>query len=292
MKGLKTTLISIIAVGLLAGSAVGVAAQDETPASGSAGCEGPLVEPGVYDGINELSIDAGDVVQPYRVVVPEGYAERAPVPLILFPAAAGGGLDSAFGWWSPYLDPAESIFVVAAQNRFGHSLTATLTALLDRLEAEYCIDPQRVHAMGSSSSGQTVKILACDASDRIASVFVGMSTFSQFFCATTPERLVPLMSLTGDADRSNVSESVEALAVVHECNGDPVIEDLGLGVTRTAHQGCKADLVLYDVEGAGHGFIHTECLGGDTESFCYANDVFDQLREMESFFAAHPLPAE
>lgn len=291
MKGLKPTFISILAIGLLAGSAVGVSAQTaEEPSTGSTGCEGPLVEPGVYDGINELSIDARDVVQPYRVVVPQGYAEQAPMPLILFPAAGGGYLDTAFGWWSPYLDSAESIFVVAAQDRSGHSLTTTLTALIDRLEAEYCIDLRRVHAFGNSNSGQTVTRLACEASERVASFHVGMSAFTHLGCA--PERAVPLMAMSSGLEQGLISRSVEEWAEAYECDGDPVIEGLGAGVTRTAFQGCLADIVFYVIEDAGHGFIHKECLGGDSEAFCYTNEVIDQLREMESFFAAHPLPAE
>jgi dienelactone hydrolase len=285
VRAIKTSVISILAVGLLAGSAVGVAAQDVVePSSASAGCEGPLVEPGVYDGVNEFTSDIGDVVQAYRVVVPQGYAERAPVPLILFPASGSGDLDYSFGWWSPYLDPAESIFVMAEQRS-----TTTMTALLDRLEEAYCIDPRRVHAMGSSSSTITVLKLACEASDRIASYSVVMAGFSPLFCA--PERAVPLMAMTGDTDRWTVSQSVEEWAEAYECDGDPVIEDLGSGVTRTAHQGCLADIVLYDVEGAGHVFFHPECLGGESEP-CYPNEVLDQLREMERFFAEHPLPAE
>ena len=97
--------------------------------------------------------------------------------------------------------------------------------------------------------------------------------------------------MTGDPDRGSVSRSVEGWAEAYECDGDPVIEDLGSGVTRTAHQGCLADIVLYDVEGAGHVFFHRECLGAESERYCYPNEVLDQLREMERFFAEHPLPA-
>lgn len=290
MKGLKTTSISILAIGLLAGSAVGAMAQTEEPSTGSAGCDAPLVEPGVYDGINELSIDARDVAQPYRVVVPQGYGERAPVPLILFPASESGAVDTAFGWWSPYLDPAESIFVLAAQDRFGHSDPVTLTALIDRMEAEYCLDLRRVHAFGSSSSGQTVTRLACEASERIASFHVGASGFSNRDCA--PERAVPLMAMSSGLEEFSISPSVENWAEAYECDGDPVIEDLGAGVTRTAFQGCLADVVFYVIEEAGHGFIRQECLGGEFEAYCSANEVFDQLREMGRFFTEHPLPAE
>jgi hypothetical protein len=82
----KNTLISVIAIGLLAGSSVGVAAQDEAvPATASAGCDEPLVEPGEYEDTNDFE-EAG---QGYWVVVPADYAELAPAPLILWLAAGG-----------------------------------------------------------------------------------------------------------------------------------------------------------------------------------------------------------
>ena len=288
MRAIKTSVISILAVSLLAGSTVGVAAQDVVePSSASAGCEGPLVEPGVYDGVNELTNDIGEVVQAYRVVVPQGYAERAPVPLILFPAAGGGNLDTAFEWWRPYLDPAESIFVVAERVSRGQSDPTTLTALIDRLEEAYCIDPRQIHAMGWSSSASNVAALACEAPDRIASFYGGMGFFPPKCDSPRP---VPLISLTGNGDRELVSRSVEAWAENNGCDPEPVDEDLGSGVTRKEYQGCEADVVLYDVEVHAHGLIRQGCLDNRGD-FCIPNDVFDQLRELERFFAEHPLPA-
>lgn len=47
--------------------------------------------------------------------------------------------------------------------------------------------------------------------------------------------------------------------------------------------------MLFDIEGAGHGFVHHEC-ERDGWDYCYANEVFDLLTEAERFFAEHPLP--
>ena len=95
MKRARTTLITAVAIGLLAGSAAGVAAQDEAPSIGSAGCDEPLVEPGVYEGIN----DVDEVTQAYRVVVLQDYADRAPASLILRLSSGGGSLATNFEWW-------------------------------------------------------------------------------------------------------------------------------------------------------------------------------------------------
>jgi dienelactone hydrolase len=278
----KNTLISAMAIGLLAGSAVGVTAQTaDEPSSASAGCDAPLAEPGVYDGINDFE----DAAQAYRVVVPQGYADLAPAPLIVWIATAGGSLEGNFELWRPYLDEAESVFVVVESVSTVDRAPETLTALIDELIAGYCVDQTRVHAMGQSTSAGTAARLACYAPDRIGSLFVGIAGLD-----CTPERPVPLMAMTGDPDRGTVTRSVERWAEAYECSSDPIVEDLGSGVTRTAYQGCLADIVLYDVEGVGHGFIRQECLGTGSE-YCYANDVFDQLREVERFFAEHPLPA-
>ena len=271
----------VLSLGL---STSGAAAQDEAdavPATASAGCDEPLVEPGEYEGTNDFE----EVGQGYWVVVPAGYAELAPAPLILWLASGGGSLDQSIGWWRPYLDAAESVFVVAEQMSIDHGGAPTLTALIDQLEAEYCIDPRRVHAMGQSSSGPTVAALACDASDRIASFFAAAGPFA----SCTPERPVPLMAMTGDPERRIVTRSVEYWSEAYGCDPEPVIEELGSGVTRTAYQGCLADIVLYDVRGAGHQFIRKECVSDDYG--CYTNEVFDQLIEAERFFAEHPLSA-
>jgi poly(3-hydroxybutyrate) depolymerase len=190
--------------------------------------------------------------------------------------------------WEPYLGPAESVFVVAEQRTFKHRETSTLTALIDQLIEGYCIDPRRIHAMGQSGSTFTVGLLACAASERIASFSAGLGAFQPVGC--TQQRPVPLMATTGDPDRGTFHRYVELWAEAYECSSDPIVEDLGSGVTRTAHQGCLADIVLYDVEGVGHGIFLQECLRSGFDS-CFENEAFDLLREAELFFAEHPLPA-
>lgn len=65
-----------------------MAAQDEEAGStASAGCDKLLVESGEYDGLNDFE----DVAQTYRVVVPQGYADLAPAPLLLWLSSGGTG---------------------------------------------------------------------------------------------------------------------------------------------------------------------------------------------------------
>jgi poly(3-hydroxybutyrate) depolymerase len=175
---------------------------------------------------------------------------------------------------------------VVENTLFKHHETSTFTALIDQLVEEYCIDPRRIHATGQSGGTFTVGKHACAASERIASFSVGVGPFRH---GCTQQRPVPLMAMTGDPARVTVTQSVEMWAEAYECSSDPIVEDLGSGVTRTAYQGCLADIVLYDIEGAGHGFFRQECLK-DEFYWCYENEVFDQLSEVERFSAEHPLP--
>jgi poly(3-hydroxybutyrate) depolymerase len=132
--------------------------------------------------------------------------------------------------------------------------------------------------------------LACEGSDRIASF---VSAIGGFRILCEPERPVPLLAFTGDPDRTFMSSSVGWWAEMAGCQPEPVVEDLGSGVSRQTYQGCEADVLFYDIEGAGHTNFFHECtedvrlpLGG---TFCTANEVIDQLQEAERFFAEHPL---
>jgi len=262
-----------------------VGAQASRPLStATAGCDQPLIEPGDYEGTYDVVDDVG---QEYRVVVPEGYAELAPVPLIL--QVGYGGADTNYEWWRPYLDEIESLFVIADTST-GAAPASTLLALIDQVGADYCIDPRRIHAMGASLSAPTVTRLACEASDRIASFVIGIGGF-RIECE--PERPVPLLAVTGDPDRVFMSSSVGWWAEMAGCQAGPVVEDLGSGVSRQTYQGCAADVLFYDIEGGGHQAFFHECIGYARAplggSFCHANEAIDQLEEAERFFAEHPL---
>ena len=142
-----------------------------------------------------------------------------------------------------------------------------LLALIDRLEADYCLDQRRVHVMGSSSSAYTAGMLACEAPERIASFQDGMGFWVPSGCV--PERPVPLTAITGRDDPSGVRQSVEQWADRNGCEAEPLIEDLGSGVSRHVYQDCDADVVLFDIEGAGHNIIMHECIGPGV-TFCRA----------------------
>ena len=284
MRVLRVSLAATTILVLLGGLSDLVTAQaDEHTASLSAGCDKPFVEPGDYELIN----DVGDDAEKYWVVVPEPYGENGPVPLVLWLSSGGGFVDSNYVGWRPYLDDIDVLFAVASTETERSLDTDTMLALIDRLEQDFCIDLRRIHVMGESSSSGAVGRLACAGSERVASFLGGMGGFDAPGCV--PERAVPLFAITGDQDRWIVEPSVERWAEVNGCDVDPLVEDLGSGVSRSTYQGCDGDLVFFDIEGVGHAFIFHECIG-PAAGFCRAYAEVDQLDDALEFFEQHPLP--
>ena len=63
-----------------------------------------------------------------------------------------------------------------------------------------------------------------------------------------PERPVPLLTFTGDPDRSGVVRLVDEWVEINGCGREPIVEALGSGVPRKSFQGCAADILFYDIE--------------------------------------------
>ena len=284
MRVLQASVAATTILVLLWGlSGVAAAQDDKDMASKSAGCDKPIVEPGDYEGIN----DVGDDAERYWVVVPESYGQKGAVPLVVWLSSGGGFVDSNYAGWRPYLDDIDVLFAVASTETERSLDTDTMLALIDRLEEDYCIDLRRIHVMGESSSSGAVGRLACAGSERIASFLGGMGGFDAPGCVAS--RAVPLFAITGDQDRWIVEPSVERWAETNGCDADPLVEDLGSGVSRSTYRSCDGDVVFFDIEGVGHAFIFHECIG-PAAGFCRAYAEVDQLDDALAFFEQHPLP--
>ena len=255
----------------------GGTAQDQ-----SAGCAEPLVEPGEYEGLNVV----GDVEQPYWMVVPETYADVAPAPLYLHFASGGGDHNTFLEGWRPHLDDLDGLMAIVNTANLARRSPETALALIDQISGDYCVDPTRIHVMGTSSSFQVADRIACEASDRIASFVAALGGAVWSDCE--PARPVPLLTFSGDADRRGVNRLVEKWVVLNECDPDPTVDNLGSGVTRRTYVNCNADIVFYDIEGMGHVWPMHEAKGPAT-AFVAEYDEVDYLEAAFEFFADHPL---
>lgn len=272
---LRTTLFLILAAALLVAAACSQTDADDE-------CGQSLAAPGDYE---EISL-AGEVERPYWLVVPESYPDVAPAPLYLHLASGDGDHDPMMAGWRPYLDDIDGVMAIVNTQR--RATAADLIAIVDEVSAEYCIDPHRVHVMATSSSEAMAINMACDASDRIASFAAGIGqSVPDMEC--DPERPVPLLSFTGNADRPFVVELVETWSGFNGCGSQPVAEDLGSGVTRKTYQDCQADVMLYDIDTMSHAWPVHESKGPGAAWTAEYEEV-DYLEEALIFFANNPLP--
>jgi polyhydroxybutyrate depolymerase len=157
-----------------------------------------------------------------------------------------------------------------------------ISDLLDLLEAELCVDTARVYSTGISNGGQMSSLLACRLPNRITAVApVAGVEFSEQ-CRGRP---VPVIAFHGSADpivtyeggglnatriadtqywKGNVPpglpvhHGVDAAmgnwARHNHCDPTPVEERVSPEVRRRTWRHCKADTILYVVDGGGHAW--------------------------------------
>ena len=178
--------------------------------------------------------------------------------------------------------------------------------LIEQLEAEYCIDPQRVYATGMSNGGFMSYRLACELSDRIAAIapVAGVLGLSPALCR--PSRPVPVLHFHGTAD-----------ALVPYRGGSPLVGTLGSwfrSVEETltfwrAQNVCSARGEVFFQNGDASctrfkdcaGFLQTGLCTIDQGGHTWPGGVpiplagktstsIDATEAMLDFFAAHHLP--
>jgi polyhydroxybutyrate depolymerase len=112
-------------------------------------------------------------------------------------------------------------------------------ALLDRLEAERCIDRRRIFATGMSNGGFFANLLGCALADRLAAVAPVAGALPLEGCA--PARPLPILLLWGRADRIVSGATMHGARdwwVKADACGAPFADE---GCDR--YRGCTADVV-------------------------------------------------
>lgn len=196
-----------------------------------------------------------------------------------------------------------------------------VSAMIDSIEAQICIDPKRVFATGFSNGGMLSHRLACQLSDRIASVVAvsggsGQTDYdtkpNKTLFACNPGRPVPILHIHGTQDVCYPFDG--GFGPLSLATFEPVMVTIGNWVTRN---GCSAGspttvstngaaacrmypcpeagaVELCLIDGGGHYWPGGDTWGGSTV-FCgsgqgalsadiVANDAF------WAWFVAHPMP--
>jgi polyhydroxybutyrate depolymerase len=267
---------------------------------------------------NNGSIVSSGQTRDYLLYVPPSYDRARPAPLVI--SMHGGSLWAAaqkeISQWNAVADREGFIVVYPSGvrgngpghwrmgDRAGRDV-AFISDLIDKLSADYNIDPARIYANGLSNGGGMAFVLSCTLSNRIAAV--GMVAAAQLlpwsWCTDT--RPVPMITFHGTADPvvpyTGGKTWVAARAFPHvpmwtanwarrnRCAPEPVDSAVAANVTRRTYTGCADDasVVLYTIGGGGHdwpgGPALPEWLCGPTSS------GIDATSQMWAFFREHRL---
>jgi polyhydroxybutyrate depolymerase len=233
----------------------------------------------------------------YLLHLPPDYDGRQARPLVL--AFHGGGVNAEtmvyFSGLSEKAD--EEGFVIVypngtgrvprartwnAGNCCGHALhhgvddVGFIRALLESLERELAVDPQRVYATGMSNGAMMSYRLASELADRFAAIAPVGGPMALDECR--PSRPVPVIHFHGTKDEftpyyggkgprsqsqtdfHSVDYTIRAWAVANGCPAEPLVEPLperavdGTRVTRYVYGPGRDDseVVFYSIEGGGH----------------------------------------
>lgn len=266
-------------------------ARSRRPAP-SAGCSGAPVAAGV----TERTMTSGGIERRFQLTVPQGYDGRKPFPVVMglhalsIPHGVVAGLTGFADMAARY-----DFISVAPSGRLDGTIPYWLAApttdnedvrfiadLLDRLEAELCVDTARVYSTGMSNGGQMSSLLACRIPDRITAVgpVAGVE-----FPKTCRGRAVPVIAFHGTADpivtyeggglnatkiadvqhwkgqvppglpqHHGVDAAMRTWAAHNGCDRRPVEQRIAPEVRRQTWQHCEADTILYVVDGGGHAW--------------------------------------
>ncbi len=257
----------------------------------------------------------------YLLHAPKSHGHGKPRPLVisLHPAMSWPSAEMAISRWNEVAD--EHGFIVVYPAGTGHGARTWfmegrgapprmpdvlfVSALIDRLEASYDIDPARIYVDGMSNGGGMAFARACVLSDRIAAVGMVSAARSLDWNWYPPRRAVPMIAFQGSADPvvpylggrtpvgpdilASVPAFTEAWARLNGCDAKPVESLAAPDVTRLqyADGSGQARVVLYTVRGGGHQWpgghrLAEFLLGPCTRSI-------DATRLEWEFFQEHPL---
>ena len=269
--------------------------------------------------INGTVVTSGEM-RKYLLYVPKTYDRSRPTPLLisLHAAALRPQAQMEISGWNQLADEHGFIIVYPSGSEIPRVWPMGLRSLprdvkfisdlIDKLEAEYNIDPNRIYADGISNGGGMAFALSCKLSDRISAVGAVAAAQNLPWDRCGDARPVPTVVFHGTADKfapylggsspvspdpfPNIPDWTAQVAQRNHCQGNPIEVRITPDVRRLAYSNCSqnADVVLYSIEGGGHawpgGKPLPEWIVGPTTREISA------CKEMWDFFVQHPRSAK
>lgn len=169
------------------------------------------------------------------------------------------GKDSVWSWESaPYSSGVDDV--------------SFASDILDKVQADLCVDRARIYAAGLSNGGGMVSLLSCKLPDTFAAFGIVAAAVYHPTNTCTPDRATPLISIHGDSDpnvpyygsTSRKLPPIEAWmaerAKLNGCSSSPTITNNDALTTVTTWQFCRDGATVQNVRMNGGGHIW------DTES--------------------------
>ena len=160
--------------------------------------------------------------RPFEVFAPTSYDEATPMPLVvlLHGFGASGAIQEAYFQLQPLAEERGFLYVHpdGTVNQIGRQFwnatdaccgfattvddSAYLLALIEQVEADYNVDPQRIYLVGHSNGGFMSYRMACDHADKIAAVasLAGATFADAERC--DPSEPVSVLQIHGTADET------------------------------------------------------------------------------------------
>ncbi|NDR52734.1 MULTISPECIES: PHB depolymerase family esterase [unclassified Actinomyces] len=187
---------------------------------------------------------------------------------------------------------------------------AFLTAVIDTLTEQACVDPTRVYATGYSGGGRMASALACERPDLIAAIapVAGLragraaagdvASLDPSTC--TPAQPVSVLTFHGTDDVVNpydgnddprwgygVEAAVSAWAQLDGCSAEATTEQVSDHVSLTRYGSCEGgtEVELYTVDAGGHTWPGTSA---DLSALGTVTQEINASQLMWEFFSAHP----
>jgi len=307
-----TVVFALVLIGACSSSRANVSRPARTSSTSSTvtGCGAPhaagqTAETFTFDG----------QARTYQQYVPRGYDGRTNVPVVFDFHGYGSNASQqmVYGDFRPLAD--RDTFLIIAPDGQGASSHFNLTAepglqddvamvnaLLDHVEASFCVDTNRVYATGMSDGGAMSSTLACKEADRFAAF--GPVAVMVYAPGCARRRDVSIVSFMGTSDpvvpfkggqiaccsQATIAAAPDTMAkwAAHDgCDATFAEERLSSEVRRRTWSGCKAGsgIVFYIIDGGGHtwpGSVALPKLGRTTNQIKASDVIWD-------FFKAHPL---
>ena len=230
-------------------------------------------------------IQVGDLMRDCLVVIPPDVADRDPMPLLLVLHGAGETMyDAKFmtGYDAMAIDPGAVVaYPQGMTNAFlgkytgwnagatdtGVDDVAFIKALIDRMEVDSPIDPNRVFILGGSNGGQMAYLAACELSSGVAAV---ADVVGAMLVPCHPSQPVSVIAIHGTADDTipidggkvaycpplvecpSFADTMQRWRQIDGCNGDPTVTENARTV-ETSWADCEGGTAVTFIKAIGKG---------------------------------------